>query len=62
MKNYEWYDYIHNTGLRASGGVSILIRKCPSKNEHLLASNCSLSNLTQNCFDLFVIFSDFMTP
>ena len=27
MKNYEQYDYIHDTGLRASGGVSILIRK-----------------------------------
>ena len=26
-KNYEQYDYIHDTGLRASGGVSILIRK-----------------------------------
>ena len=27
MKNYEQYDYIHDTELRASGGVSILIRK-----------------------------------
>ena len=27
MKNYEQYDYIHDMGLRASGGVSILIRK-----------------------------------
>ena len=27
MKNYEQYDYIHDTGLRASGGVSSLIRK-----------------------------------
>ena len=27
MKNYEQYDYIHDMGLRALGGVSILIRK-----------------------------------
>ena len=27
MKNPEQYDYIHDTGLRALGGVSILIRK-----------------------------------
>ena len=36
MKNYEQYDYIHDTGLRASGGVSILIRKNipPKQNQH----------------------------
>ena len=27
MKNYEHYDYIHDTELRALGGVSLLIRK-----------------------------------
>ena len=27
MKNYEQYDFIHDTGLRASGRISMLMRK-----------------------------------
>ena len=29
MKTFEQYDYIHDTGLRSSGGVSILMKNVP---------------------------------
>ena len=42
MKNYEQFNYIHNTGLRDSGGVSVFIWKNVSQskiniNTHLQA-------------------------
>ena len=61
MKNYEQYDYIHDTGLRASGGVSILTRKNipPKQNQHqhTPTSSSNFSNFTQNYRHLLYIHS-----
>ena len=50
IKTFEQYDYIHDTGQRASGGVSVLIRKDIPQNKISinlkLASIYSLSNPT----------------
>ena len=61
MKNYEQYDYIHDTGLRALGGVSILIRKnIPQSKINISTpptSSSNFSNFTQNHRHLLYIHS-----
>ena len=44
IKTFEQYDYMHNTGPRASGGVSILIRKDIPQNK--ISINTHLQSIT----------------
>ena len=44
IKTFEQYDYIHGTGQRASGGVSILIRKDIPQNK--ISINTHLQAIT----------------
>ena len=44
IKTFEQYDYMHNTGQRASGGVSILIRKDIPQNK--ISINTHLQAIT----------------